>query len=265
MQLFIAMICPDQTDLAAAAQIHQQLFVACVYPPPTYSHKRVRACRWMYRHTCARLQTQEENENQTRWGDVCWAVACRQGDEDRAPIMPSVLQLPLELREPHDQDDDVLGPHPEVSIKIWAERLSAHVWVRAHVCASAHMCCWDNARVNTVGYSSRKQWSQSSAGAFYNSSVCSKSPPACFHRQLTVTSCSHKEMWGGNLGCSVVRLFVLPRDSVKGSRKKVLCDFVNKTTKACFYYIYKAFREHREKHKTIKPLWFDNGFHFSET
>ena len=41
--------------------------------------------------------------------------------------MPSVLQLPPELRVPHDEDDEVLGPHPEVSIEMWGERLRAHV------------------------------------------------------------------------------------------------------------------------------------------
>lgn len=45
------------------------------------------------------------------------------------------------------------------------------------------MCLWDKARVNTVGRSPPKQWSQSSAGAFYNSSVFTKTPPDCFHRQ----------------------------------------------------------------------------------
>lgn len=52
------------------------------------------------------------------------------------------------------------------------------------------MCLWDKARVNAVGHSPRKQWSQSNAGASYNSSVFTKTPPACFHRQVTVTSCS---------------------------------------------------------------------------
>lgn len=60
--------------------------------------------------------------------------ACRQGDEDPAPSMPSVLQLPLLPREPRDEDD-VLGPHPGV----------------------LHQ--------NAMSGSSQKQWSQSSAGA----------------------------------------------------------------------------------------------------
>lgn len=78
------------------------------------------------------VQTQEENKR-TKWGDVYWAVARRQGDWNPAPSMPSSVQLPLVLREPHDEDD-VLRPHPRVSIRMWAERLLVCVGVGAREC-----------------------------------------------------------------------------------------------------------------------------------
>lgn len=91
-------------------------------------------------------------------------MACRQGDRDPAPSMPSVLQLPPVLREPHDEDDDVLGPHPGVSIRMWAKRergLCVCVCVSnvcVCVCVGAHKCVLrDEARVNAVGHSPRKQ------------------------------------------------------------------------------------------------------------
>lgn len=61
-------------------------------------------------------------------------MACRQGDRDPAPSMPSVLQLPPVLRELHDEDD-VLGSRPGVSIRMWAERVCVCV-----CCVEAHKC-----------------------------------------------------------------------------------------------------------------------------
>lgn len=56
------------------------------------------------------------------------------------------------------------------------------------VCGLAWMCLRDKARVSTVGQSPWNQCSQSSAGAFYNSSVFTKTPPACV--EVTEASCA---------------------------------------------------------------------------
>lgn len=101
------------------------------------------------------------------------------------------------------------------------------------------MYLWDKARVNAVGYSSRKQWSQSNAGAFSNSSVFTETPPACFYRQVTVTSCS-LYLWdlmqrrGRNLKCNC--FLCVSSNSIKclpmSETQCFLCDILDRITNA---------------------------------
>lgn len=168
---------------------------------------------------------------------------------------------------------------------VWAPSRGLHQNVgREAVCLCLRMCvhvgaqkcvCEAKARVNTVGYSPWKQWSQSSAGAFYDSSVFTETPPACFHRQLTVTSCSlslsnmtQRQGRERSRYCNFVHLVV----SKAFEWNAYLCqkhniNFVILLTELqtlLFVIFFKAAREHNEKkQKTIKPPWFDNSSLFS--
>lgn len=102
--------------------------------------------------------------------------------------MLSVLQLPPVLREPHDEDDDVLGPHPGVSIRMWVERLCVCVCVR--VSAAAHKRVCETRQESTQWATLENNDLNQVQVLFYHSSVFTKTPPACFHRQVTITSCS---------------------------------------------------------------------------
>lgn len=181
-------------------------------------------------------QTQEEDERWTRRGDVCWAVACRQGDGDPAPSMQSVLQLLSTAREPHDEDDDVLGPRPGVSIRMWLQRLCVCVFVFVRQGKSQH-----------AGPLSSKPMISIKCRCFVRLECFHQNPtPACFHRQVTVTSCS--PLRGGNVWITVlcVLLFQLWVDSLPASEPQHLpCDIAYKITNAS---LCRVFSKLGEKH-----------------
>lgn len=118
-----------------------------------------------------------------------------QGDRDPAPSTPNVLQLPVLPGEPRDQDD-VLGPHPGVSIRMQ--------------------------RVAPL----KKQWSQSSAGA----ASCEWSG-ACFPKPSCSLSLKNLKQKTGALSASAVSRQLATSRVFSSQQNRYLCFVLG-----CFFY-----------------------------
>lgn len=129
--------------------------------------------------------------------------------------MPSVLQLLLALREPHDEDDDVLwapsrGLHQNVG------RAAVHLRLSVCTCVWAHINVFvRRGRSQHSGPLSSKTMISIKCRCFLQTRVFSpKTPPACSQRRVAATSCClslrnlkpRRRM--KKLDCGVVGLFV---------------------------------------------------------
>ena len=193
--------------------------------------------------------------------------------------MPSVLQLPPVLREPHDEDDDVLGPHPGVSIRMWAKkergvcvcvcvcvrvRVCVYVCVCTCVCGHTQMCFARRGKSQRSGPLSSKTMISIKCRCFVNSSVFTKTPPACFHRQVTVTSCSislwnlkqRKEEKKATLKAWISFVSAAIRRNAYLCRRYefffFLCDVVGRITNASLCHVFQSYERTQGKKKSRK-------------
>lgn len=172
--------------------------------------------------------------------------------------MPSALQLPPVLREAHDEND-VPGPHPGVSIRMWAGRLCVWVWL------------WAPIIVFVARGKSQRSEPLSSKTMISIKCRCflRLKWQACFYRQVSETSCSlflNPEAKGKKTKAGFSRCFVSMTIQqsfyLHQKHENFLCDSVVRITNLFSVLFSKLQENTRKKQKTIKSMWFDNSSFF---